>query len=327
MKAAVVYEAGAAPEFADFPEPDVGEGRAAVELVGAGIHNVVRSRVAGRHYSTAGTWPAVPGVDAVARTPDGRIVYTGSVELPWGTMAERMAVPAQFGLPLPDGADPLAVAAGMNPGMASWMPLVTRRDQLAESGLGAVLVLGATGVSGGLAVENAYALGAASVVAVGRDRDRLAALADRVGDEERLRTVALADDHDADARAVVDALDGRPPSIVVDFVWGGVAESAFSALGHPDLDVDGYDVGYVQIGAMAGPDASVPGALLRSRNITVSGSGLGGTPVSEILARLPEFMRQIAAGDVHVPYTAYPLSRVADAWSADDGTRAVVVPG
>lgn len=325
MKAAVVYEAGADPVCADFAEPEVGSGRAEVELVGAGIHNVVRSRVAGRHYSTKGMWPAVPGVDAVARTPAGQLVYTGFVAPPWGTMAERMAVPAEFGVPLPDGADPLAIAAGVNPGMASWLPLARRAEQRGEPGLGTVLVLGATGMSGGMAVENAYALGASAVVAAGRDERRLAALTHRVAGDD-LRTVVLSGDRERDTKALVAALDATPPSIVVDFLWGPVAESAFYALGDPELDVEDYDVSYVQIGTMAGPDAAVPGALLRSRNVTLSGSGLGGTPVAEIMARLPEFMQQIATGGVHVPYTAYPLSRVGAAWAAADGTRAVVVP-
>ena len=325
MKAAVVHEAGAAPVFDDFGEPEVGDGRALVELVAAGIHNVVRSRVAGRHYSVEGAWPAVPGVDAVARTPDGRLVYTGFVETPWGTMAERMAVPDQFGMELPDGADPLAVAAGMNPGAASWLPLSKRRDQVGEASLGAVLVLGATGMSGGIAVENAYALGASAVVAVGRNEKRLAARGDLVEGRD-LRTVVLTGDGPTDTKGLVAALAGRPPSIVVDFLWGSVAESAFYALGHAELGTDDYDVSHVQIGTMAGPDATVPGALLRSRNLTLSGSGLGGTPVAEIVTRLPQFMQQIATGAVHIPYTAYPLSQVGQAWAADDGTRAVVVP-
>ena len=326
MQAAVVYEAGAVPVCAEFPEPEPADGQALVELVGAGVHQVVRSRVAGRHYSVAGAWPAVPGVDAVARTPDGRLVYTGSVTPPWGTMAERMAVPAQFGLELPAGADPLAVAAGMNPGSASWLPLSQRHDQLGERGLGTVLVLGATGMSGSVAVDNAYALGATAVVAVGRNRTKLEGLAARVGAGRGLRTVGLTGDSETDTAGIVAALDGQPPSIVIDFCWGPVAESAFQALGHPDLDVEDYDVSFVQIGTMAGPDATVPGALLRSRNLTLSGSGLGGTPVTEILARLPGFLAQVAAGAVHLPYTAYPLSRIAEAWTAGDGTRAVVVP-
>lgn len=44
-----------------------------------------------------------------------------------------------------------------------------------------------------------------------------------------------------------------------------------------------------------------------------------------ILHHLPEFMACIDNETVTVPYTAYPLSRTADAWAADDRTRAVIV--
>jgi len=332
MKAAVVTSAGADPVYADFDEPVLDDQHAMVELVAAGIHQVVRSRVAGRHYSTQGVWPAVPGVDAVARTADGTLVYTGFVDLPWGTMAERMAVPARFGTPLPEGADPLAVAAGMNPGMASWIPLARRRDELAsrpdageKAVLGTVLVLGATGIAGSLAVDNALALGAAAVVAAGRNPGRLAALADRVANPA-LHTVRLETERQGTIDALADALAGRPPNVVIDFCWGPVAEAAFRALGRGDLDVPDADVRYVEVGGTAGPDAALPAALLRSRNVTVSGGGLGGTAVTEIVARLPEYLGMIADGRVHVPHTAYRLSEVGAAWSADDGTRAVVVP-
>ncbi len=375
MKAAVVGRAGQVPEYADFPDPEVDGEHAVVELVAAGIHQIVRSRVDGRHYSAEGAWPAIPGVDAVARTPDGRLVYTGFVDPPWGTMAERMAVPAPFGLPLPEGADPLAIAAGLNPGLASWLPLARRRDEIAgagagadadaraphgmgdgddgadhprpaPAGLGTVLVLGATGVSGGMAVDNAFALGATAVVAVGRNADRLAALAERVGNaaladrvgnaaltdrvgNAALRTVRLESDRRRTGDAIADALGGRAPSTVIDFCWGPVAEAAFHALGRADLEAGDGDAGvhYFEVGGTAGPEAALPAALLRSRRITITGSGLGGSPLSEVMMRLPQFAGMIASGTVHVPYTAYPLSEVAAAWVADDGTRAVLVPG
>ena len=102
---------------------------------------------------------------------------------------------------------------------------------------------------------------------------------------------------------------------MIDFCWGPVAKATLHALGRADLDADDYDVTYVQIGTMAGADASLPGALLRSRNLTLSGCGRGGTPVAEIVGRLPEFLGQIAAGRVHVRDSAYPLSQVAEAWA------------
>ncbi|WP_345385102.1 hypothetical protein [Nonomuraea salmonea] len=158
---------------ADFPEPQPQPGRAPVRLVGAGLHHVVRGMATGRHYRSGDAFPLVPGVDAVARTEDGRLVYTGLPRGPWGTMAESMVTP--FEVEVPEGADPLAVAAGMNPASAGWMPLAAHREE--TGGLGTVLVLGATGMSGGLAVRAAVALGAKQVIAAGRDRAALEPLA------------------------------------------------------------------------------------------------------------------------------------------------------
>ena len=167
MKAAVKHAPGDMPVYADFREPTASEGREIVELVAAGIHPVVRSLAEGRHYGSTGSWPLIPGVDAVARTGDGMLVYTGYVEAPYGTLAERMAVPGSMRLPLPDGADPAQIAGGLNPGMASWLPLQAR---LAEAGtLGTVAVLGVTGTAGMLAVQNARLLGAGRVVGAGRN--------------------------------------------------------------------------------------------------------------------------------------------------------------
>lgn len=92
MKAAVVRQADGRPEYGEFDEPRAGEGEELVELVAAGLHQLVRSRAHGRHYSTDNVYPLVPGVDAVARTQDGTLVYTGNPRAPYGTMAERIAV-------------------------------------------------------------------------------------------------------------------------------------------------------------------------------------------------------------------------------------------
>ncbi len=113
--AAVLRGPGGVPEYADFAGPPVPPGRELVELAAAGIHQVVRLLAAGRHYGSTGRYPLIPGVDAVARTAGGGLVYTGYVQLPYGTLAERMAVPATMKLPLPGGAGPEHVAGGVNP--------------------------------------------------------------------------------------------------------------------------------------------------------------------------------------------------------------------
>lgn len=110
MLAAVITAPNASPAYGDFPEPMVPTGREPLDLVAAGLHHVVRGLATGRHYGVGQmTYPLVPGIDAVARTGDGRMVYTGYARPPFGTMAERLFAPLQAELPV--GADPLTIAA------------------------------------------------------------------------------------------------------------------------------------------------------------------------------------------------------------------------
>ncbi|HMQ67007.1 MAG TPA: zinc-binding alcohol dehydrogenase family protein [Arachnia sp.] len=298
MRAAILTAPDSVPVCAEFPDPEPLPGHDLLELVGAGLHQVVRSLATGRHYGSSHAYPLVPGVDAVARTADGRLVYTGWPRAPWGTVAERLSTPA--GIELPVGADPLAVAAGMNPGMSGWVPLTLHRE--ARGSLGTVLVLGATGMAGRMAVQSAFALGAERVVAAGRDPQALDWLA-----TTGAVAVSLADDA-ALANALADA-----PDLVLDYVWGPVAEAAFAALGRRGLGDDTADISYVQIGAVAGRDAAVPATLLRSRRIRISGSGAGSVSTERMIAELPKVAALIADGTLDAPYTAYPLDRIGDA--------------
>ncbi|MGI5461203.1 quinone oxidoreductase family protein [Streptomyces sp. CA-249302] len=315
MKAAVVTTAGAAPEYLDFPEPETGPGLQIVDLVAAAIHPIVRHKASGEHYSSTGQYPLVPGVDAVARTADGTLVYTGEIEAPWGTYAERMAV--AMTLPLPNGADPVAVAAGINPGMSSWMPLITHADEHGTPDT--VMILGVTGAAGGLAVQNAQALGVRRVIGVGRGADDLKRVAG-LGAE----TVELVGDKGADAAAIGAALGGKAPELVLDFLWGGAAESAFQAL----ADVPGNDAtSFVEIGSVIGEQASVPASLLRSRPFRLSGSGIGSFDMRRYFAEVAAYVQLIADGKVAVDAQPYPLSRVSEAWAAPAGPRPVLIAG
>ncbi|MFD7323307.1 zinc-binding alcohol dehydrogenase family protein [Streptomyces sp. NPDC059875] len=319
MKAAVVAApGGVTPEYQDFPEPEAGQGRQVVSMVASAIHPVVRSKASGEHYSSTGQLPLVPGVDAVARTADGTAVYTGEVEPPWGTFAERMAVPAGLAVPLPPGADPVAVAAGVNPGMASWMPLVTHAD---ESGTPeSVLILGATGAAGNLAVQNAQALGARRVIGVGRggpDLERVAGFG--------VETVELVSDTSLDAAAISATLGDTAPALVLDFLWGSPAEAMFQAL----AGIQGAGAtDYVEIGSVAGEHSAVPASLLRSRPIRLRGSGIGSFDMRRYIAEVPAYIQLIVGGKVRVHARAYPLSQVAEAWTASQpGPRPVLVEG
>jgi len=317
MRAAVVTEPGVPPVYAEAPEPSVPVGSEPLELVGAGVHNIVRGLAAGRHYSSGGGFPLVPGIDAVARTGDDRLVYTGFARPPMGTMSERLYAPTQLEVPV--GADPLMIAAGMNPALSGWIVLSSRREEVGA--LGTVLVLGATGMSGSLAVQAARALGAQRVIAAGREPEALDGLS-----ADDVTTVSLNQDGpEALENALAAAIGEASPSLVLDYVWGPVAEAAFGALGRSGEDRDA-DTSYVQIGSMAGLHASVPADLLRSRRITISGSGAGSASPEEMLVEAPEVMARFADGSLQLPYTPYPLSRIGDAWAHAGRSRAVVVP-
>ncbi len=311
MRAAVLTSPDIDPICTDFPDPEPFPGREPLTLVAAGMHQVVRSIATGRHYGSTGSYPLVPGVDAVARHDDGTLVYTGFATPPWGTMAEKIAT--RFDLPLPAGADPLAVAAGMNPGMPGYMTLTQHLERAGE--LGNVLVLGATGMSGRIAVQIALGLGATRVIAVGRDQAELDAL-QATGAE----AVSIAESSQALEACVQD----EAPSLILDFLWGSAAESLFAALGRSGLEDDTADISWVQIGSLAGTVVALPASLLRSRRITISGHGAGSASMAELLAKLPKLMAMIADGTISIPYTAYPLERISDAWNHTGRTRAVV---
>ena len=167
-------------------------------MLAVGLHPRVRSGAAGRHYTSTGTLPMIPGVDGVGRLPDGGLVYFAVPDDVWGSMAEQAVVDPRRTVPLPDDADVAKVAAAMNPAMSAWVAL--RRRVPLEPGQ-SVLVLGATGNAGTMAVQVARRLGAGRVVGAGRNPERLAALA-AVGADE---VVALDDDAEGTAARLAQA--------------------------------------------------------------------------------------------------------------------------
>jgi NADPH:quinone reductase-like Zn-dependent oxidoreductase len=321
MKAAIAKAPDAVPGYGEFADPTAEEGSELVDLVAAGLHPIVRSLATGRHYGGTASWPLIPGLDAVARTAAGELIYTGFVRPPYGTFAQRMAVPTKTRFVLPSGADPVQVAAAMNPGLSSWLPLNARVAELGA--LGAVLILGVTGMAGSLAVQHARLLGASAVVGVGRNPVALARVA-----AFGAKTVALTGDRDADAAALARVLDGATPSIALDFLWAGAAETAFAALARRGLEEDTANIAYVQIGAMAGPNAAVPASLLRSRRIRIFGSGAGSASIADVMAQIPAYMQLIADRRIDVPTQTYPLSKISEAWiaPAESTRRIVIVP-
>ena len=174
MYAAVVTTFDAAPSYQEFPTPTPKDSdEVLVDVVASGLHRRVRSQADGSHYTSTGDLPLVPGVDGVGRMPDGTLRYFALGDTTSGAMAEQTVIDLRRSFALPEGTDPVLVAAAMNPAMSSWVAL--RRRISFQAGQ-TVLVLGATGSSGQMAVQVAKRLGAGRVIAAGRNPQRLAEL-------------------------------------------------------------------------------------------------------------------------------------------------------
>ena len=163
MNAAVVRAFDAPPRYATFEEPVAAEGELLVKVSAAGLHPIVKALANGTHYGSTGALPFIPGIDGVGRLEDGTRVYFGIARSPFGSFAERTIASASMCMALPDGLEDAAAAGLANPGMSSWAALTVRaRFAAGES----VLILGATGVAGQLAVQIAKRLGGMFAAAV-----------------------------------------------------------------------------------------------------------------------------------------------------------------
>ena len=170
MNAAVVEAYDRPPRYTAFADPVPSENELLVEVTAAALHPIVRALAAGTHYGSTGQLNFIPGVDGVGRLPDGSRVYFGRTNDLYGTFAERSVTQSWLTLPLPDSLDDATAAAMMNPGMSSWAALTARAKFVAGEN---VLILGATGVAGHLAVQVARRLGAVRIIAAGRNPEAL----------------------------------------------------------------------------------------------------------------------------------------------------------
>ena len=319
MKAAVVSSFGSAPRYEEFPAPiPAGEDDMVVDVIAAGLHPRVRSQADGSHYTSTGELPLVPGIDGVGRGPDGLLRYFVLPDTRLGAMAEQTVIDTRRSIVLPGDADPIAVAAAMNPAMSSWVALRQRVPFRAGQN---VLVLGATGNAGQMAVQIAKRLGAKQVIAAGRNPSRLAGLP-ALG---ATGTVLLDGGADrADRRLGEAAAD---VDVVIDYLWGEPAAAAMAALvtGRADR---GQPLAWIQIGSVAGPTAAVPSAALRAARLQIVGSGQGSVSTQEILAELPALAQEITGGSLEIDARPMSLADVEQAWADAAGTaqRIVITP-
>src|SRR5712671_3414469 len=319
MKAAVLHALGKAPRCEEFAEPAASKDEAVVRVRAASLKAVDRQLASGAHYASPRELPVVCGADGVGDLEDGTRVFFGGPRRPYGAMAERTVVPRAFCFPVPAGVDDDTAAALPNPGVSAWLSL-THRAKLAPGET--VLVLGATGVTGQLAVQIAKLLGAARVVGVGRNERVLARLVELGADV----TIQLDQAADALKEAYLSEM-GPGFDVILDYLWGEPTEALLAALTKGEFTAIGKETRLAQVGESAGATIKLPAAVLRSTAVTILGTA--GMPPREVLFdAMKEVLQRGALGELRIETERAALAEIESVWKrpGTPGRRIVMVP-
>ena len=316
MKAAVLHEIGGIPRYEDFPDPVPGDGEVLIDVRAVAVENVDKAVAAGTHYAGKnylGQLPMIPAFDGIGALPDGTLVGFGNPRSPYGALAERTVVPSNAFVPVPDGIDPAIVTV-----MATAFTGMSIKTAAGFVPGETVLVQGATGVAGRLAVKVARLLGAGRIVATGRDDEQLREL----GADAVINTAVSDEDL---ARAFTDAeQDGY--DVVVDYLWGRPTEILLRSL-VPESFAFSKPTRLVQIGESAGSTLTVSAASLRTSGVEIYGAakGLNAETMGAVYEQIVAWTR---SGELTFDVETVPLSDIETAWQRTDlrGKRLVVLP-
>jgi len=265
------------------------EDRDGLAVVAVALNPLDLAVGSGGFYGGHPPLPYVPGCEAVARTPDGGLVYLfgeGRGVARDGFLQERVATTPDIELALPAGTDPALAACAGIAGIAAWVPVAWK----AKVGEGdRVLVLGGTGTVGRVAAQAAELLGAAHVVAVGsKDLDRIP--------------------HEF-------ADDGF--TVCIDPVWGEPLAGALQyAQRHARI---------VHIGQSAGAQSPLKSADVRGKELVLTGHSNFALSKEERDRAHLELLGHLTAGRIHLDYETFGLNDVADAWANQRTGKSVVV--
>ena len=321
MNAAVVTAAGKSPVFAEFDEPAPTPGAEVITVSASALSQFSKSRSSGTHYSAEGAFPAVAGTDGVGRTEDGRRVYFVLPEAPYGALAEKCLVRASQCIEIPESLDEVTAAAIANPGMSAWAALVERAGlQPGET----VLVNGATGSAGRLAVQLAKYLGAGKVIATGRNESELQELLSLGADV--IIPFTLGTLHPLGAQHYEQALKEtftKGIDVVIDYLWGESAKTVIVAIAKT-LE-DATPVRFVHVGgASREEEIALPGAALRSSAIQLMGSGIKSVPFAKLLSAIKNVFDAAGAAKLQIATKTMLLSEIEEAWKAPGKPRIVI---
>ena len=310
MKAAIVHSFDQPPRYGDIDAPTALNGEVLVATRAASLSQLVRAQASGKHYSSGKTLPIVPGADGVGFLADGKRVYFAFPRAPIGAMAEQVAVKTSQCVALPDNVSDVTAAAIANPGMSSWAALEERAHfQRGES----VLINGAAGTSGRLAIQIAKYLGAQRIVVTARNPEVEAELRQLGADVFVPLKQSQEELTEAFRREIAAGVD-----VVLDYLWGAPAEAILAA-----APAATRRLRFVNIGSLAGLNINLPASPLRSSALELMGSGLGSVSNERLVQVVGKVINAIEPAGLKIDAEAVPLTHVEQAWGRSAAERIV----
>lgn len=321
MKAAVVFEKESIPQYADFPDPEITEKGIPVMVKAASIKNLDRAIAGGNHYSVSSEahQPRIIGTDGAGYLENGQKVYFFSKK---GTVAEKAMADRNLIVQIPERLDFVTASALPNAVMGSAMGLKFKAGMKPGD---TVLINGATGVTGKIALQIAKLYGAGKIIVTGRNQESLQSLLSLGADE----TVSLKIQDEDFKKRIQEIHSETPVDIVLDYIWGHSVEMILAAMkGNGTFS---RTTKLVSVGGMSGDTLQLSSQILRGTDIQISGSGLGSwTPeeskllFSEII---PEMFQAAADGKIKIDTETAEIKDIETVWNKEipGGKRLVII--
>jgi NADPH:quinone reductase-like Zn-dependent oxidoreductase len=321
MKAAVMYQKGELPQYVDFPEPTAqNNDEVLVSVKAVAIKHFDKGRATGKHYSSDAPKEAgrVIGGDGVCLLEDGTRIYGMGVS---GMLAEKATIEKDRIVKLPAGISDATAAALANAVIGAAMGLRFKADIQPGD---VVLINGATGFTGRVAVQIAKYHGAKKVIVTGRNQQSLEDLLELGADE----IISVKQEDEQFITQLKNVHRNAPIDVIIDYLWGHTAEMILASLmGKGSFTPK---TKFVSVGSMTGDLIQLSAANLRSVDLQLTGSGLGSWSKDEVRKLfseiLPEMFQLAADGKLKVKTIEVKLEDIADLWNRDvpDGERLVV---
>lgn len=323
MKAAILHHFGEVPRYEDFTDPQPGENELLVQVKAVALENIDRAMVRGTHYASRQFLPNLPaiiGLDGIGMLEDGQLVGFAGTRPPYGAMAELAVIPKASYVPIPAGIDAVTAAALPGSALTALFPLRWGANlQPGET----VLINGATGVSGRLAVQIAKLLGAGRIIGTGRHEESLKQLRELGADT----VIDLKQSDEQLTEAFLREAGTTGYHAIIDFVWGHPTEVLIKALVPRELSFAKHKIRFIQIGEMAGPAISLTADALRTSGLEIAGASAGITPEA-LTEGTNQVWGWIKEGKISIGIEQVPLKDIEGAWQRTNlyGKRMVIVP-